>query len=119
MARAQRRRSTDAERKLWFALRDRRLEGHKFCRQFPIDHYIVDFVCRYPRLVIEIDGGQHSWRQEEDAQRTAWLESKRYVVLRFWNNDVLGNLDGVLQVIVEKLQELHAAEQQSHYRRPK
>jgi very-short-patch-repair endonuclease len=114
-----RQRSTDAERKLWFALRDRRLQGHKFCRQFPVGPYIVDFLCRYPKLVVELDGGQHSWQQNQDAKRTAWLESKGHFVLRFWNNDVLGNLDGVLQRIAETLEQLHAAEQQPHYRQPK
>jgi probable phosphoglycerate mutase len=118
-ARALRQRSTDAERKLWFALRDRRLQGHKFCRQFPVGPYIVDFLCRYPKLVVELDGGQHSWQQNQDAKRTAWLESKGHFVLRFWNNDVLGNLDGVLQRIAETLEQLHAAEQQPHYRQPK
>jgi very-short-patch-repair endonuclease/broad specificity phosphatase PhoE len=118
-ARSLRRRMTDAEKKLWFALRDRRLQGHKFCRQFPVGPYYVDFLCRYPKLVIEVDGGQHSWQEADDAKRTAWLESQGHSVLRFWNNEILGNLDGVLQRIIEKLEELQAAQKQSHYRRPK
>ena len=93
-------RQTDAERELWFAVRDRRLSGFKFVRQEAIGHFIVDFVCRDKRLVVEVDGGQHA-DSAEDAARDAFLEG--YRVMRFWNNDVLSNRDGVLTVILEAL----------------
>ena len=99
-ARRLRRDQTDAERKLWLRLRDRRLNGMKFRRQMPIKSYVVDFCCESERLVIELDGGQHSERVAEDTRRTADLEAYGYLVLRFWNNDVLSNIDGVLEMIV-------------------
>jgi very-short-patch-repair endonuclease len=98
-ARRLRRDQTDAERKLWFRLRDRRLDGLKFRRQVPIDRYVVDFCCESARLIVELDGGQHAERSAEDAARTAALEARGYLVLRFWNNEVLQNMDGVLEVI--------------------
>src|ERR1041385_868165 len=98
-ARRLRRDQTDAERKLWFRLRDRRLSGLKFRRQMPIDRYVVDFCCESARVIVEIDGGQHATRSAEDAARAAALEAQGYLVLRFWNNEVLQNLDGVLEVI--------------------
>jgi very-short-patch-repair endonuclease len=93
---------TDAERKLWGALRNRRLDGHKFARQVPISRYIADFACREHNLIIELDGGQHSGSVTDDP-RTRVLQQHGFAVLRFWNNDVLGNLDGVLDVISEHL----------------
>jgi lysyl-tRNA synthetase class 2 len=102
-ARRLRRYQTDAERALWFRLRDRRLRGLKFRRQMPIDCYVVDFCCESARLIIELDGGQHVARRNEDAERTAALEAKGYLVLRFWNNDVLQNTDGVVESIVDTL----------------
>src|ERR1700754_2722660 len=93
---------TDAERKLWFALRDRRLSGFKFVRQEAIGPFIVDFVCRDKRLVVEVDGGQHA-DSAKDAARDAFLAGEGYRVMRFWNNDVLSNRDGVLTVILEAL----------------
>ena len=98
-----RRELTDAERKLWFALRDRRLDGHKFVRQEAIGSYIVDFVCREKKLVIEVDGGQHA-ENARDRVRDAALATNGYRVLRFWNSDVLRNRDGVLTVILAELQ---------------
>jgi very-short-patch-repair endonuclease len=95
-----RRNQTDAERLLWFRLRDRRLEGLKFKRQMPIDRYVVDFCCSDARLIVELDGGQHSVSAEADAIRTKKLEEQGYLVLRYWNNDVLSNIDGVLETIV-------------------
>jgi very-short-patch-repair endonuclease len=97
-ARRLRRNQTDAERVLWFRLRDRRLNGLKFKRQVPIDKYIVDFFCAEARLIVELDGGQHATRDETN--RTAILEAMGYLVLRFWNNDVLQNTDGVLEEIL-------------------
>ena len=99
-ARRLRRNQTDAERVLWFRLRDRRLNGLKFRRQMPIKSYVVDFCCESARLVIEIDGGQHVERRAEDEKRTFDLETYGYLVLRFWNNEVLKNIDGVLETIV-------------------
>jgi very-short-patch-repair endonuclease len=102
-ARQLRQSSTDAELKLWYRLRARSLEGQKFVRQEPIGPYIVDFVCRAKRLVIEVDGGQHA-TDKRDAVRDQWLADHRYRVLRFWNTDVLGNIDGVLEMIATALQ---------------
>ena len=103
IARKLRRNQTDAERTLWFRVRDRRLMGFKFRRQVPVDRYIVDFCCEESRLVIECDGGQHVERSKEDAERTSALEAMGYLVLRFWNNDVLLNTEGVLESIVATL----------------
>jgi very-short-patch-repair endonuclease len=100
-ARSLRRRSTDAEQRLWRHLRSRQLEGAKFVRQFPIGPHIADFACRDAHLVIELDGGQHS--PEADAPRTAIIEAFGYRIIRFWNNDVLTNTDGVLEAIRQEL----------------
>jgi very-short-patch-repair endonuclease len=96
-----RRNATDAERKLWLALRNRQLDGLKFRRQQSIGPYIVDFICHEARLVIELDGGQHAGRDE--TARTKRIEADGYRIARFWNNDVLGNIDGVLLNIREEL----------------
>jgi very-short-patch-repair endonuclease len=96
-----RRNSTDAENRLWYYLRDRRFEGAKFIRQFPIGPHIADFACRNAHLVIELDGGQHS--PETDAPRTEAIEAFGYRVIRFWNNDVLANTEGVLEAIRQEL----------------
>ena len=98
-ARQLRRRSTDAERRMWSTLRDRRLMEYKFRRQHPIGRYIVDFACTEHQLVIEIDGGQHG-DSPIDPRRTVWLESQGWKVIRFWNNDVLGNPNGVIVAIL-------------------
>ena len=92
-SRALRLNSTDTERKLWSLLRSRQHGGFKFRRQVEIDAYVVDFLCPEQRLIIEIDGGQHT--AERDARRTAYLESQGFRVIRFWNSDVLQNPDGV------------------------
>ena len=94
---------TDAERLLWSRLRGRRLEKQKFRRQVWLGNYIVDFICLDANLIIEADGGQHAEQMEYDDRRTAFLEKEGFRVLRFWNNDVLTNLDGVLQVITNAL----------------
>jgi very-short-patch-repair endonuclease len=94
--------STKAELRLWRHLHSRTLCGHKFVRQEPIGRYIVDFVCREQRLVIEVDGGQHA-TDKRDAIRDRWLAEHRYRVLRLWNNDVLGNMEGVLETIAAAL----------------
>jgi len=95
---------TKAERKLWYALRDRRFAGYKFRRQVPIGPYIADFICYSPRLVIEVDGGQHAG-SARDARRDRWFAQNGFRVLRFWNNDVLQNLEGVWTVIFEAVQQ--------------
>jgi len=102
-ARDLRRGQTDAERALWARLQNRQLCGAKFRRQEPLGPYIVDFVCFDKRVVVEVDGGQHDEEADrrKDAVRTAWLEGEGYRVLRFWNNEVLGNMEGVLTVIME------------------
>src|SRR5436309_16061102 len=82
-----RRQSTDAETKLWFALRDRRLAGFKFVRQAPLGPYVVDVLCREGKLVIEVDGGQHA-ENSRDRIRDEYLRSDGFRVLRFWNSDV-------------------------------
>ena len=92
---------TDAERKLWFRLRDRRLAGLKFRRQVPINRYVVDFCCEASRLIVEVDGGQHG--SQDETNRTVSLEAKGYLVVRFWNNDVLQNIDGVIESILTTL----------------
>jgi adenine-specific DNA-methyltransferase len=96
-----RREATDAEMRLWGELRGRRLGGHKFRRQWTVGPYVADFCCLESGLIVEADGGQHS--AEADAARTAYLRSTGFHILRFWNNDVLGNLDGVLAAILEAL----------------
>lgn len=96
IARRLRETQTNAERTLWLRLRDRRLGGWKFKRQVPIDRFIVDFCCASGKLVIELDGGQHAVHVSRDTERTQVLSAMGYLVLRFWNNDVLTNIDGVL-----------------------
>ena len=95
-----RRNMTDVEKALWAELRSRRLGGLKFKRQWTIGRYVADFCCLERRLIVEADGGQHS--EERDAARTAFLQSEGYRVLRFWNNEVIENMDGVLQRIVSE-----------------
>ena len=97
---------TDAEQKLWRQLRNRQLAGVRFNRQVPIGPYICDFVARTPKLVIELDGGQHALSTDIDARRTAHLERQGYRVLRFWNNDVVENVDGVVAVIESVLRDM-------------
>jgi very-short-patch-repair endonuclease len=109
---------TEAEKLMWSKLRDRRLDGVKFKRQTPIAGYIVDFVALDLKLIVEIDSGQHAERAAEDAARTKVLRAKvlrtkvlrtkvleqsGYRVVRFWNHDVLGNIEGVLEALVQEL----------------
>ena len=103
LARNLRRKQTDAERKLWLILRSRQFENSKFRRQEPIGKYIVDSVSLERELIIELDGGQHNQQSEmeNDEVRTKWLEKKGFRVIRFWNNDVLQNIDGVAYKILE------------------
>src|SRR5690606_6356184 len=94
---------TLAEKVLWEALRAKRFESVKFSRQVPIGPYIADFAARRRRLIIELDGGQHVSRADRDAERTAYLERNGFRVIRFWNTNVLENLEGVLMVIAQAL----------------
>jgi very-short-patch-repair endonuclease len=103
-ARRLRRSSTAAELRLWNRLRSRALGGYKFVRQEPIGPYVVDFICRERRLVVEVDGGQHA-ESVRDVVRDQWLAEHRYRVLRFWNNDVIGNIEGVLESIAAAVAE--------------
>ena len=99
-ARQMRARPTDAERKLWWHLRHRfKMSDTHFRRQVRIKQFIVDFACHSARLIVELDGGQHALRTAADAERTKMLEANGYRVVRFWNNDVLSNIDGVLEEI--------------------
>ena len=103
-ARRMRAEPTDAERVLWLRLRhDIKLVGSHFRRQAAIGPFIVDFASRKAKLVIELDGGQHDWQQASDALRKRQIEAAGYSILRFWNNDVLGNLEGVLSEIQRAL----------------
>jgi very-short-patch-repair endonuclease len=95
---------TDAERKLWFALRDRRFANFKFRRQVPVGPFIADFTCYTARVVVEVDGGQHADSSTDD-RRDRWFAANDFMVLRFWNNDVLSNLEGVLTSILSTLRE--------------
>ncbi len=102
-ARELRKSSPAPERVLWGHLRGGRLEGYKFRRQQPLGSFIVDFVCLEMRLVVELDGGQHSEHADEDSRRDEWLREQGFEVLRFWNNEVTHELDGVKTRILEKL----------------
>src|SRR5215469_4281236 len=104
-ARQLRHAATEAERHLWRFLRRGNLAGHKFRRQYPIDRYIVDFVCVPVALVVELDGGQHANTHTYDARRTQVLEACGYRVLRFWNDDVLLRTNAVLEEILKNLGE--------------
>lgn len=96
---------TEAEKQLWRALRQRQLDGHYFRRQASIGAYVADFVCFKKRLIIEIDGGQHALKKQQDDKRTNWLQNEGFSVIRFWNNEVLENLEGVLESIRAVLNE--------------
>jgi very-short-patch-repair endonuclease len=98
--------STDTERLLWRYLRNSQLEGVKFCRQQPIEAYIVDFVSFDPRIIIELDGGQHAEERERDEARDRCLHANGFTILRFWNNEVIENIEGVLEVIRQQCLQL-------------
>ena len=99
VARKLRSNPTDAEMRLWSRLQRKQIDGHRFRRQVPFGAYVVDFACLEARLIVEVDGGQHADEIKRAAARTAWLEAAGFRVLRFWNNDVLGNTDGVVEAI--------------------
>jgi len=102
-AKALRKSMTDAERVLWYSLRNRRLGGFKFRRQKPIGAYIVDFVCIEKKLIIEVDGGQHKTNIEHDKKRSEYLTKNGYKIIRFWNNEVLKEKEAVLHQIMKSL----------------
>jgi very-short-patch-repair endonuclease len=102
-ARSLRRDMTDAEKSIWRVLRLHQIDGHRFRRQVPLGRYIADFVCHDARLIIEIDGGQHQESAPQEAERTRFLQDQGYRVLRFWNNEVLSNLEGLRATIAETL----------------
>lgn len=94
-----RRNATDAEQLLWKHLKARQLEGWKFRRQEQIGRFIADFVCYEKGIIVEADGGQHAQEKGKDDERTEWLNSQGFAVLRFWNNEILTNIEGVVEVI--------------------
>ena len=94
---------TEAEAKLWAYLRLKRINGSRFRRQHAIGRYVVDFCSPEAMLIIEVDGSQHLQQQEHDAERTRYLESKGYRVLRFWNTDIQNDLEGVVKRIQDTL----------------
>jgi very-short-patch-repair endonuclease len=102
LARRLRREMTDPERLLWSQLRAHRQDGLAFRRQAPMGPYVVDFACHAARLVVELDGGGHSWagRSRRDEERSVWLADRGYRVLRFWNDEVVRNLDGAVETIL-------------------
>jgi very-short-patch-repair endonuclease len=112
-SRSLRREMTGAEKLLWRHLRMRQFEGYKFRRQHPLGNYIADFVCLEAMLVLEVDGGQHAESADNDAARTQWLEAKGLHVIRFWNNEVLNNIDGVKIAIWNYLSKLQPPSQPS------
>ncbi len=95
---------TDAEQWLWQNLRNRRMNGYKFLRQAPIENYIVDFICKEAKLIVELDGSQHHLQQEYDQQRTEYLALLGYRVVRYWNNQVLQEGGAVLEDILRQLE---------------
>ncbi len=98
---------TDAEKAVWSMLRSRQIAGHRFRRQVPLGQYIADFVCHEARLIIEIDGGQHDHAASRDIEQSRFLEGQGYRILRLWNNDVLGNPEGVWTAIAAELVRHH------------
>lgn len=102
-SRKNRKQQTDAEKLLWHYLRNKQLAGFKFRRQYPIQNYILDFYCLEKKLAIELDGSQHFNKKQYDKQRSATLQKYGIDVIRFWDNDVLKNINGVLEKILKKL----------------
>ncbi|QIG52440.1 endonuclease domain-containing protein [Nordella sp. HKS 07] len=102
-AKRMRREPTEAEKLFWWEIRDRRLEGHKFKRQYLVAGYIADFVCLERKLIIELDGGQHSETTEYDAKRSADLQVHGFRVLRIWNAEIFKNMEGVIDAVLAEL----------------
>ncbi len=120
-ARNLRQQQTDAEKKLWYFLQNNNLDGMKFRRQEPIGNYIVDFVCFERKLIVELDGSQHDDPRIKilDNRRTSWLENEGFLVIRFWDNEVLENTEGVLSRIQEVSKFIHPHPDLSHQGRGK
>jgi very-short-patch-repair endonuclease len=108
LARAKRLRRdmTEAEKKLWYRIRADQLEGHSFRKQVPCGRYVLDFCCLRKGLVVEVDGSQHAEISEAEARRVRFLRKEGYRVIRYWNNEVLENIEGVLQEILRVLREM-------------
>ncbi len=103
LARNLRQNQTKAESKFWRYVSNRQLNGLKFKRQVPMGTYIVDFVCHDNKVIVELDGGQHAEQVEQDQLRTNDLQRRGYQVIRYWNHDVLGNIEGVMQDLAEQM----------------
>ena len=108
LARTLRKNQTPQEKILWGTLRNFQVKGLKFRRQYPIEEYIVDFACKEIKLVIELDGGQHNKEEniKYDKNRTLFLENKGYKVIRFWNNEIDNNIEGVYKTILDYIESL-------------
>ena len=106
LARELRKNQTPQEKKMWNMLRNHQFYGYEFRRQYPIGEYIVDFICREKKIIIELDGGQHNESSNiiNDNKRTEFLNSLGYRVIRFWNNDIDKNLEGVFEVMKKELE---------------
>ncbi|MBM3516143.1 MAG: endonuclease domain-containing protein [Alphaproteobacteria bacterium] len=102
MAKRLRKQQTDAEKLLWSKIRNRLLANAKFRRQWPIGNLVAEFVCVEAKLIVELDGGQHA-ESKHDSTRTSILEKLGYRVVRYWNNDVMQNIDGVLESLLKHL----------------
>ena len=102
-ARALRKNSSDAERYLWHFVRNRHLGGYRFRRQVPLGRYVADFVCMRARLIVELDGGQHAEHMLGDFERTQYLARGGFRVIRFWNDEVLQQIEAVLEQILGAL----------------
>ena len=113
-ARTLRQNMTEAERQVWQILRSHQMKGYKFRRQVPIGRYIADFVCHEARLIVEIDGGQHDRPSPREVERSGFLQNEGYRILRFWNNEVLANLDGVHGMIADELGRITPAQTLPH-----
>jgi len=105
-ARSLRQNMTEAERRVWQMLRSHQMAGYGFRRQVPIGRYIADFVRHEARLIVEIDGGQHDRASLQEAERSGFLQNEDYRILRFWNNEVLANLDGVYETLATELRRI-------------
>jgi very-short-patch-repair endonuclease len=108
-ARRMRKDATDAERRIWALVRNRRLDGYKFRRQIWIGPFIADFVCEQPQLIVEIDGGQHSMQLSYDVARTRYFKARGYRVIRYWNNDVLARTEAVAESLRQALRAINQA----------
>ncbi len=105
IARKLRKNPTEAEKLFWRHVRAKQADGFRFRRQAPIGPYVAGFFCPDAKLIVELDGGQHALQVDADAERTDWLEKRGYRVIRFWNNDVLENIEGVHESVRAHLED--------------